>query len=219
MAYTIAIDGPAASGKSSAAERVAEKLGFARLDSGSLYRAITHVLVNKYNDVDLQNEEVKEFISTFAIKIENKHLYYDGEDITEHLRSSAVDKMVGIIARELYIRNKVQELQHELVESSSSGIIIDGRDIGTVVLPNAFLKVFINASDTVRANRRKLQSGGDYMEILEDIQNRDYLDINREHGPLKIADDAILLCNDNISLEDTVDEVIKLFEAKRAASK
>jgi len=234
MVYTIAIDGPAASGKSSAAEKVAEKLGFDRLDSGLLYRAITYILDNELEGnpahpgfnaeakngfdkevkKDLEGEEAKEIVKKIRLSLKNKRIIHRDKDITDFLRNSKIDKRVGIVAKILYIRNKVHEIQHEIIRDCDRGVVVDGRDIGTVVMPDAFLKIFITAKDTTRAKRRTAQNGENYAEILANIQERDYHDINREHGPLKVADDAIVIENDHMTLEETVDKVVELFKKR-----
>lgn len=109
----------------------------------------------------------------------------------------------------------MHELQHQLLSGSETGVVVDGRDIGTVVLPNAFLKVFITARDTTRAQRRFKQGSTSYEEILADIRQRDHHDMTREHGPLKVADDAIVIENDDMTLEKTVDMVVELFENRK----
>lgn len=212
MVHQIAIDGPAASGKSTTAEEVAKKLGFSRLDSGLLYRAITYLVNSRFKESDLYSKEVKSFIEKLELNFVKGHLYHDGTDITEHLRTPAIDKSVGKIAKELYIRNKVHSLQHNIINNSKCGMVVDGRDIGTVVLPNAFLKIFITAKDTTRAERRVSQAGGNYTEILEDIKKRDSDDINREHGPLKAAPDAIVIENDRMTLEETITKIVEIYQ-------
>ncbi|ELA42452.1 cytidylate kinase [Vittaforma corneae ATCC 50505] len=215
MKFIIAIDGPAASGKSSAAEIVAKVLGFQRIDSGLLYRAITYLIYQKFGNFqahDLNSEEVQIFVNALQISQSNSRIFYDGKDITDYLRNPEIDLNVGKIAKELYIREKTHEIQRSLMELDVPGIVIDGRDIGTVVVPNAFLKVFIAAKDTTRAQRRSKQTGENYEDVLKKLQDRDRDDINRKHGPLKKAEDAILIDNDNITLEETVNQIIKYFK-------
>lgn len=216
MKYTIAIDGPAASGKSTAAEHVSKKLGFYRLDSGLLYRAITYVLLLSKLPLDLQSPVIKEKIESTQFSLVERRLLYETKDITDLLHTPEIDKNVGAVAKELYVREKLHKIQHEVINAPGEGIVVDGRDIGTVVIPNAFLKVFITAKDTTRASRRHAQSGLPIEEVLEDIKKRDYQDIHREHGPLKVADDAVVIENDEMTLEETVDFVVKLFNDRKA---
>lgn len=219
MKYKIAIDGPAASGKSSAAENVAKILNFQRLDSGMLYRAITFIIISKFPDYDLKCEAIRNYVNSISLILDCPKILFEGNDINEHLRTSQIDFHVGIIAKESYIRQKIGELQHEIINSiessNSPGIVVDGRDIGTVIMPDAFLKIFITASDTVRAIRRAKQLKIDYENVLIDIRTRDNYDINREHGALKCAEDAITLNNDYLTLDETVDQIIKLFNDKK----
>lgn len=216
MRCTIAIDGPAASGKSSAAEAIARRLKFSRLDSGLLYRAITHVLSQEFPDLDLDDESVAGRVANLEIEMKDGKIVHGGEDITAHLRTPAIDRLVGGVAKRLYIRQRVHSLQKQIISEPGEGLVIDGRDIGTVVVPNAFLKVFITAKDTTRAMRRAKQVGARYEEVLRDIQERDFQDINREHDPLRIAEDAHVIENDDITLEDTIEMVIRLFEERRS---
>lgn len=216
MKFSIAIDGPAASGKSSTAEEVARRLEFQRIDSGLLYRAITWLLLQEYSSIpiDLKNEKVKTFVQNLQITQRKTRTYNCDEDITDHLKTSEIDCKVGRVAKELYVRNKVLEIQREALKNDGEGIVIDGRDTGTVVIPDAFLKVFVTASDTTRAKRRSAQTGQDYEEVLRELRIRDHEDITREHGPLKIAEDAIVIENDNKTKDETVEEIIRLFKDK-----
>ncbi|KAM0680273.1 hypothetical protein GINT2_001658 [Glugoides intestinalis] len=215
--YTIAIDGPSASGKTSAADLVAKKLGFERINSGLIYRAITYILYKTYEDATLdklKSEEMKDFVGKLSIEQQNGKIYYKNSDITLQLTTSFIDVHVGAIAAEEYIRNKAREIQYSLIDKNITGIVVDGRDIGTCIMPYAFLKIFITAKDSVRAMRRSKQTGKDFKDILEEIVERDKADINRKHSPLKIAKDAILIENDNIDLPTTVDLILKRFNEK-----
>ncbi|KAI4292899.1 CMP/dCMP kinase [Pancytospora philotis] len=216
MRYTIAIDGPAASGKSTAAQKVSEELGYGRLDSGLLYRAITYILTRDGQALDLDAPPTKEKVEALVLTLKGGRLSYDGSDITDFLHTSAIDKVVGTVAKELYIREKTHRIQYEIINGPGEGIVVDGRDIGTVVIPDAFLKVFITAKDTTRAQRRLKDAGLPYDEVLRDIQERDYQDTHREHGPLKVADDAVVVENDEMTLKETVEHIVKLFKERKA---
>lgn len=217
MKLTIAIDGPAASGKSSAAGIIAKALGFERVDSGLLYRALAYLIYEKFNrnqHVDMNSEEVKSFVESLEIEQRNTRIFHNGQDITGFLRTPLVDTLVISVAKEPYIREKTHSIQRSMIHSDVGGIVIDGRDIGTVVMPDAFLKVFVTAGDNVRAQRRSLETGEAYEEVLVKLQKRDYEDINRKHGPLKKAADAIVIENDNIDLNETVNVVIGKLKEK-----
>lgn len=213
--YTIAIDGPAASGKSSTAEDVAKRLGFDRLDSGLLYRAITYLLTQDSQILEMQNIKTINQVESLQLEFKDRHIMHSGVDITPYLRTPDVDKLVGTVAKELYVRNKVHDIQREAINVVNAGIVVDGRDIGTVVLPDAFLKVFITAKDVTRAQRRARESSNNFEEILKDIRQRDKHDITREHGPLKCADDAILIENDEMTREEVVEKILKIFEERK----
>lgn len=214
MPHTIAIDGPAASGKSTASKRVAAKLGFDRLDSGMLYRAITLVLDENGLADRPDSEEGKKRVSEISLIWKNQRIVYNSKDITDQLHTPRVDSKVGLIAKHLFIRDKVHQMQHEIISKSSVGVIVDGRDIGTVVLPDAFLKIFITAKQETRAERRVKQFGGEYEKILEEIKARDWQDENREHGPLKQAKDAIRIENDEMTLDETVNKVVQIYKER-----
>lgn len=221
MKFSIAIDGPAASGKSSTAGLVAKKLNFERVDSGMFYRAITYLVYQNLGNFSHEDPRTQEFVKSLKLQQLRDRIFYDGVDITDNLRTPFVDSRVGVVSKELFVRNKAHETQYSainsLLDGNVDGIVVDGRDIGTVVLPNAFLKVFITAKDTTRAKRRSKQTGQNYDEVLKEIRSRDQFDLTREHGPLKLADDAFLVENDNMDLDCTVDRVIELFNEKKRA--
>ncbi|KAL6122705.1 putative cytidylate kinase [Nucleospora cyclopteri] len=214
--FTIAIDGPAASGKSSAAEKVAEKLGFMRLDGGSLYRALTFLVLQEFNQIlDETDSKMKNFVESINLKVVGKDVFFDGKNISCELRTDQIDENVGILSKILFVRNKIHKIEREICEKAVTGIVVDGRDIGTVVLPNASLKFFITASAETRAKRRVAQNqSNNYEKILEEIKKRDLNDINRTNGPLRRAEDAILIENDDITLEQTVELILIEFNKK-----
>lgn len=214
--FKIAIDGPAASGKSSIASCLAKKLNFQRLDCGSIYRAITFIVLSEFTtlpSLDLSN--VKSFIENIKINIQNQRIYFNNKDITDELRAEIIDSTVGKIAKIKYIREKVHKIERDIIDSCKGGIVVDGRDIGTVVMPDADLKFFITASVETRAKRRCLQnSSHNYDEILNEINKRDYDDINREIDPLRQAEDAIIIKNDDITFDETVDLLIEKYNKR-----
>lgn len=209
-AYTIAIDGPAASGKSSTAKRVAERLNFIRLDTGMLYRGMTYIL-SASNDDSAMHQNISG--SDFALV--DGELHYKGENITPLLRTPMVDSMISKVAAMPEVREKVHEIEREFIRKAETGIVVDGRDIGTVVMPDAFLKLFVTADISVRARRRFAQAGGDYAETLMGIKKRDYEDTYRVHGPLVQAEDAVLVSNDELTLDQTVDLIVDIFTKKK----
>jgi cytidylate kinase len=214
--YSIAIDGPAASGKSSTAEDLAKELDFQRIDSGSLYRAVTYLVLKEFGaqNLDIQNEKVKKFIKNLNISQRQAKTFSNEIDISEYLHKPEIDSNVGKVAKESYVREKMKKIQQEAIKYATNGIVIDGRDIGTVIIPDAFLKVFITAKDTTRALRRSNQTGQSYEEVLADLRKRDHEDITRQHGPLKKADDAVVIENDNITKREAVEMIVKIFNEK-----
>lgn len=215
MVYKIAIDGPAGSGKSTVAEMLRKKLGFTRINSGNLYRAVTYALTSTYESYELENPSTKSFVGDLSFVLDKEVIFYNGKNISSQLRTKKIDNEVVRVAKPLYIRNKVHQLQSELIKKSEEGIIIEGRDIGTNILPDATLKIYLTASPEVRAARRhKERPSVSYEDTLADIKERDYEDIHREHGPLVVAPDAITVDSDNLSTEAVVDHIFELFLKK-----
>lgn len=215
MVFTIAIDGPAGSGKSSTAFLLRKKLGFKNINSGNIYRAITYLLDKTFNEYNLKNEKIKNFVNSIELDLINEELFYKNENINKYLRTSKIDNNCINVAKELYVRKKVGKIQNKFVENSNEGIILEGRDIGTNILPHATLKIFLNASPEERAKRRfKELPNISYEETLLSIKHRDFEDMNREHGPLKIASDAVVINNDGLSISEVVDKIIVLFDKK-----
>lgn len=215
----IAIDGPAGAGKTTTAKLVAKALGLLPVDTGAMYRAVALAVLRKGID-PTKGEDVKKIID--EVKIEQKVIndevrtYLNGEDVSEVIRTPEVDKVVSIISAYPFVRKKMVELQRSMAQKG--GVVIEGRDIGTVVLPDADLKVYMEASPEERARRRlkELESKGikaDFSKILEEIKRRDEMDSTRDYAPLKIPDDAFILDTTNLSIEEQVDLILK--EVKR----
>lgn len=185
--YSIAIDGPSGSGKSTIAKALAGVLNIDYLDTGAMYRAITYKLLA--DKIDLKDEEaVCRYIEGIEITLKNKRLFANDEDINDYLRDQIVTKNVSLVSGYQCVRTKLVDLQRELSKKQSS--ILDGRDIGTVVLPNARYKFYLNADVEIRAKRRyeEITENISYEEILADIIQRDEYDKNREHSPLRKAE-------------------------------
>ncbi|WUR02416.1 cytidylate kinase (cmk) [Vairimorpha necatrix] len=215
MVYKIAIDGPAGSGKSTVTQLLRKKMGYKTINSGNIYRAITYILNKKFGEVDLTGEIVINFINNLKIKMVKDDLYYDGVNISPFLRTKKIDDLVSEVAKPLYIRKKAGLLQLEFIEDSESGLIIEGRDIGTNVLPDATLKIYLDADAKVRAKRRfNERPEVSYQKTLDDILARDLSDKTREHGRLIIADDAVVICTDNMTVEEVVENIYKIFNEK-----
>lgn len=199
----IAIDGPSGSGKSSVAKAVAKRLGLLHLDTGGMYRTLGYKVIKD----NLNLEDIEEVLKNLDLKIVNKKFFLDGEDVSEKIRSNEVSKIASKVSSIKSVREYMVNLQREI--SSNNDVILDGRDIGTVVFPNAEAKIYLTASPEVRANRRYLEDGSlSYEKILEDILKRDYDDSHREHSPLKVADGAKIIDTDNLSFEEVVEKII-----------
>ncbi len=215
----IAIDGPAGAGKSSIAKLVAKKLGIVYVDTGAMYR--TMALACLKDGIDTSDEAaVSSKIREVDISIEyqegTQHIFLDGTDVSTEIRQEEVGKNASSIARYGDVRTKLVALQQELARKQD--VIMDGRDIGTVVLPDAYLKVYLTASSKVRAQRRykELVEKGekcDIDEIEKDIIARDEQDMNREVSPLKQADDAVLVDTSDMSIDQVVARIMELYDA------
>lgn len=217
---TVAIDGPAGAGKSSAAKVVANRLHYLYIDTGAMYRAFTWAVLTNHVDIT-DGEAVQQLTDTIRIHLEigeeQCRVYVNNTDVTEPIRTAEISSHVSAVAALAVVRQKLVQLQRDMAKSG--GVILDGRDIGTVVLPKADVKIFLTASVQSRAMRRYLeiqQRGGKETleEIAASIAARDAMDSQRAIAPLKRAEDAILLDNSNLDLEGTAEAIIKLIEAK-----
>lgn len=201
----IAIDGPAGSGKSTVAKKIAEKLNIIYIDTGAMYRAITL----KLKDIDKNFYE--EACNNTNIEFINNKIFLDGKDVSSQIRSEEISKLTSDISKIDFVRKKLVSIQKEIADKNS--VVMEGRDITTVVLPDADYKFYLNASPEIRAKRRTLQLkekglNADYEEILRDIKKRDNNDIKRENSPLKVADDAIVIDSSNLTAEEAIEIIL-----------
>lgn len=211
---SIAIDGPAAAGKSTVAKVVAKKLSYVYIDTGAMYRAITHAALEQ--KVDIENEEkLMEVVKNVNIEFqqgENTQLVFlNGQDVSEVIRTPDVTNRVSIVAKHRLVREEMVRRQQELAEKG--GVVMDGRDIGTHVLPDAEVKIFMLASVEERAERRHLENinkgfDSNLEQLQEEIAQRDKLDSEREVSPLKKADDALELDTTSLSIEEVVQKIM-----------
>ncbi|WP_165942104.1 (d)CMP kinase [Candidatus Syntrophosphaera thermopropionivorans] len=218
--FIIAIDGPAASGKSTTAQLLAEKLGYVYIDTGAMYRACA--LKAKKMGIDINDEEsIRELLDDIDIRIENHNsknrIFLDGEDVSEDIRADDISALASAISAIPAVRYKMVELQRKMGEKG--GVILDGRDIGTFVFPTAEVKFFLTASPEVRAKRRwlELQQKGinkDFSEVLADLVKRDNNDSQRALAPLKKADDAIEVDTSNITIEEQTDYLYQIIRSR-----
>ena len=222
----IAIDGFSSCGKSTMAKDLARSVGYVYVDTGAMYRAVTlfamrNGLFDNDNNVDAERLQqlMPEVKIEFVTDAENgtQHTCINGEDVEMAIRSLEVSQRVSIIAALPFVRAKLVEQQKAL--GRGKGIVMDGRDIGTVVFPDAELKLFVTASAEIRAQRRykELNEKGmpaNYEDILSNVQERDYIDTHRKTSPLRQAEDAVVIDNSNITIAQQRDMLLKLFEEK-----
>ncbi len=211
----IAIDGPAAAGKSTTAKLVAEKLNYLHIDTGAMYRALTYKILRE--GIDPENEtaviEALKNSKVDLIKEENRiKVFLDNKDVSENIRSIDVTNAVSAISSYKKVREMMVDIQRRI--SKEGGVVLEGRDIGTVVVPNAELKIFMIAGIETRAKRRQkeLSEKGlfiDYNKIVNEIIERDNKDSKRKESPLRKADDAIVLDTSNLSIEQQVNFIVK----------
>jgi CMP/dCMP kinase len=213
---SIAIDGPAAAGKSTVAKIVAEKFSYIYIDTGAMYRAITFKA--QQADINLDDEmSLFNLLQNTKIELlpgaEGQLVYLDGKDVTEEIRSSEVTNCVSIVAKHKLIRDEMVKRQQQFAKRG--GVVMDGRDIGTFVLPNAEVKVFLLASVEERAQRRHLENmkkgyPSDLEKLKEEIATRDKIDSEREFAPLRKADDAVEIDTTSLTIEDVVAKIVDL---------
>ncbi|MFH1879062.1 MAG: (d)CMP kinase [Candidatus Omnitrophota bacterium] len=221
----VAIDGPAGSGKSTVSKLVAEKLGYLYIDTGAMYRALTLKVMRKNIDFGNENEIIK--LSTeldFKLKPSSDgsgpvKVFLDGEDISEEIRKLEVTGNVKYIARIPEVRGNLVELQRRMA-AEMNGTVMEGRDIGTVVLPDAKYKFYVDASFDERVERRlaELRAKGHPVsrkDVEEDLKQRDHADKTRKVGPLKKAEDAVFLDTTDLSIEDVVAAIISRVQKKK----
>lgn len=220
MIYNIAIDGPAGAGKSTIARRVAKELSFIYVDTGAMYRAMALYLLHK--NVDRTNtEQIGKVCQNAEISIEYQNgeqiVLLNGENVNAYLRTEEVGNMASVSSAVPRVREKLLSLQRKLAKDMS--VVMDGRDIGTTILPDADVKIYLTASSLTRAKRRylELQEKGtvcDLDNIQKDIEERDQRDMNREISPLRQAEDAVLVDSSDLTIEQVVDRILEIFRAR-----
>lgn len=215
MGYNIAIDGPAGAGKSTIAKKVAKKLGYIYVDTGALYRGMAVYFLENGVSAD-ETEQIgkmcRQAVVTLGYEDGVQQVYLNGENVTAKLREEEVGKMASVSSAIKEVRLQLLELQRDL--ASKENVVMDGRDIGTNVLPQAETKIYLTASVETRAKRRflELQEKGVpcvLEEIAKDIEDRDYRDMNRDVAPLKQAEDAVYIDSSEMSIDEVVAEILK----------
>lgn len=216
---TIAIDGHSSTGKSTVAKQLADYVGYVYVDSGAMYRAVTLYALRK-NYIDKDHFDKNALISDLPQihlefrRVHNKNqIHLNGENVEKAIRTLEVSKYVSMIAAISDVRRKLVQIQHHL--GAKGGVVMDGRDIGTVVFPKAELKIFMTASAEVRANRRyqELLERGEtvsFEQVLENVRERDEIDSTRTDSPLRVAEGAVVIDNSEMNLEDQFHMVLQL---------
>ena len=206
----IAIDGPAGAGKSTVARQVSTATGLRYLDTGAMYRCVALAVQQTSTDVH-DADAVGQIARDIAVVIERDAAKLNGVDVTTEIRSSEINGLVSIIAAHTPVRDAMREQQRRWIRDHNGGVV-EGRDIGTVVFPDAILKVFLTASPEVRAERRVGQTGGEIQAVSASIAERDHLDSTRIDSPLKPSDDSIIVDSSNRTIEEVVAEIVAYFQ-------
>ncbi|MBR2533851.1 MAG: (d)CMP kinase [Erysipelotrichaceae bacterium] len=217
MKINIAIDGPSAAGKSTIADILAERLGYTHLDTGAMYRAVAYDAFRKEIPLDDENRIVSMIEAMDLQMLPDGRVILDGEDVSDEIRTNEISMGASDVSKLEGCRKALVAMQQKICEEG--GYILDGRDIGTVVLKDAPVKIYLTASAEARAQRRVLQNQekgleADYEQILDDIRKRDYQDMHREFSPLTKAEDAIEIDTSDLNLEEVTDLVLKIIAEK-----
>ena len=218
MSFIVAIDGTAGSGKGTITRIVGEKLKLVNIDTGATFRCVA--LKKKKKNVSINDEEnLEKLLKEIDIEIKtNGKIYLNGEDVTKRIRENDVNSLVSPISVIPMVRNRLLEIQRKIAKGKD--VIMEGRDIGTVVFPNADVKIYLDATAEERAKRRVLQNkengiASSYNEVLAGIKDRDKRDSTRKIAPLKRAEDAIYVDTTNMNIENVVKEIVNIIKDKR----
>ena len=210
----IAIDGPAGAGKSTIARAVARSLGIQYLDTGAMYRAVT-VEAARLGLPLADDGALSAFVESAVIEVGLDTVTINGHDVTTDIRTGETSKLVSIVATLSGVRSQLRQRQQSWVDERGGGVV-EGRDIATVVFPEALLKVYLTASPLVRAQRRVAQFGGDVEVIAKEIAARDQVDSTRADSPLSAASDSVVVDTSDRTIDDVVSEIVRLFESRLA---
>lgn len=208
MTYIIAIDGPSGSGKSTISNELAEILKIQYLNTGAMYRAVTHFFLENNINEDVSDEQILSMLNKISINFINNEIYLNGKNIEKEIRTDQVTKNVSWVSANALVREKLVSMQRDIANEKS--FVLDGRDIGTVVFPDAKYKFYLTASSKERARRRFLQNESELTieEIEKSIIDRDLYDSSREISPLRKADDAIEIDSSMQSIDQTIDAIL-----------
>lgn len=208
----LAIDGPAGAGKSTVARLVADRLGIPFLDTGAMFRAVA-VTASARGVDPADGDSVAELAGAIRIEVVGDRTTVDGADVSAAIRTADANRIVSVVARHSGVRHVLRTLQRDWMAERGAGVV-EGRDISTVVFPDACLKVFLTASARERAARRVAQSGGDVDEVAAQILERDRLDSTRDVAPLAIAPDAVVIDSTDRTADEIVSEIASLYEER-----
>ena len=222
MSFIVAIDGPAGTGKGTMASRLSKKYNLVNIDTGATYRCVTLEMMNQNIGMD-EEEKIAEMLKSIQIELSTEKgkqkVFLNGQDVTDKIRSKEVSANVSPVSSIKQVRLAMGGLQRKMAQGKD--VIMEGRDIGTYVFPNADVKIYLDATPEERARRRVKQNEelgikDTYEDILKNIKTRDSIDKGREMGALKQAEDAIYIDSSNMSIEEVVEEVAKIINNKRA---
>ena len=217
MSFVVAIDGPAGSGKGTVAKLISEKLGFVNIDTGATFRCIALAMIQR-NIKKEEEDKIRELLNHIDINMKpDGTVLLNGEIVTDRIRENDVNTLVSPISVIKIVRDKLLDVQRKIAEGKN--VVMEGRDIGTVVFPDADVKIYLDASPEERAKRRLKQNQekgieSSYEEVLQNIIDRDKRDSSREIAPLKQADDAIYLDSTLLSIEEVVEKITDIIKAK-----
>ena len=217
MSFVVAIDGPAGAGKGTITKLVGEKLGLVNIDTGATFRCVALNMIQE--NINIQEEgKIEKMLTKINIEMHpNGNIYLNGEEVTNRIRENDVNDLVSPVSVLPVVRNKLLEVQRNIAKGKN--VIMEGRDIGTVVFPDADVKIYLDATAEERARRRVIQNQetgieSSYEEVLKGIKDRDKRDSTREIAPLKKAEDAIYVDSTNLSVEQVVQEIIEIINNK-----
>ena len=217
MSFVVAIDGPAGAGKGTITKEVAEKLNLVNVDTGATFRCVALNMIKENVGLD-EEEKIEKILEKINIEMKsNGEIFLNGENVTKKIRENDVNNFVSPVSTIQIVRNKLLEIQRKIAEGKD--VIMEGRDIGTTVFPNADVKIYLDATPEERAKRRMIQNQEkgietSYEEVLENIKDRDKRDSTRKVAPLKKAEDAIYIDSSDMTIDEVVNKVITLIKEK-----
>lgn len=217
MSFIVAIDGPAGSGKGTITKQVGEKLGLINIDTGAMFRCVTLNMLQEKIEIE-DEKKIKEMLDKIQIDLkENGQVFLNREEVTKRIRENDINHFVSPVSVIPIVREKLLEIQRKMAQGKN--VIMEGRDIGTVVFPNANVKIYLDASPEERAKRRVKQNQekgitATYEEVLTSIMDRDKRDATREIAPLKRAQDAIYIDSTNNTVNEVVDRIVRIIQEK-----